>query len=121
MGDIADRAAELQERANEMALRERRLPAHMRRGNPICGVCGGTNDRPQYARCSDCVYDPGRPKPEPDLVTCESCRFVALSDVATDGLARCTLGQSQVQGPRGVVSLWPSVGHFCPSWEQGQG
>lgn len=52
MADNADRAADLQQRFNDSAVHARNYkpPVQTR-----CNACGGLNDRPEYARCSDCL------------------------------------------------------------------
>lgn len=115
MSDDADRAAELQERANQAAIRARRLPSHLR-GNPRCGCCGGPNDRPEYARCSDCVYVDNAARPEPDTITCGSCAHFAPGECNSGSIGTCAKGIQHARTPRGLQALRPLIHHGCLSW-----
>lgn len=54
MADAVDRAQELEDLHLNQALSNRRGPAQR---VLVCGDCGGRNDRPDYAICSDCLLD----------------------------------------------------------------
>ena len=54
MANAVDRAQELQDLHLHQALSNRRSPA---KPVLVCGDCGGRNDRPDYAICSDCLLD----------------------------------------------------------------
>lgn len=54
MADAVDRAQVLQDLHLHQALSNRCSPAQR---VLVCGDCGGRNDRPDYAICSDCLLD----------------------------------------------------------------
>ncbi len=117
--DIADRAAQLQDTLNASALAARKVPSSMRR-NVDCAACHCTNDRPEYAICSECLMEGRRAAAKPSqAVTCQSCRYVQPVPDTPDAHCRCELGIVKVRTARGVtMPLVPHIDHHCHSWEQ---
>ncbi len=116
--DDADRAAMLQDTLNTSALAARKAPTNMR-SNVRCAACHCTNDRPEYAICSECLMEGRRATAAPSQsVTCQSCRYVQPVPDTPDAHCRCELGVVKVRTTRGVsMPLVPHIDHHCHSWE----